>query len=72
MPVRQLPNRDLIPFKQVTRGYNIVANGWAGVYNPPPHPHTPQMHIFTRALRSDGLMVQRINRHTLVESLVRD
>ena len=24
--------------KQVTRGYNIVAHGWAGVYNPIPHP----------------------------------
>ena len=24
--------------KQVTRGYNIVAEGWAGASNPHPHP----------------------------------
>ena len=29
--------------KQVTRGHNIVADGWAGVCNPQPHPnHTPK------------------------------
>ena len=28
--------------KQVTRGHNIVANGWAGASNPHPHPNPPQ------------------------------
>ena len=29
---------------QVTRGHNIVEDGWAGAYNPPPHP-LPYRHI---------------------------
>ena len=29
--------------KQVTRGHNIVADGWAGASNPQPHPnHIPK------------------------------
>ena len=27
--------------KQVTRGHNIVAEGWAGASNPYPHPNPP-------------------------------
>ena len=27
--------------KQVTRGHNIVADGWAGASNPHPHPNPP-------------------------------
>ena len=27
--------------KQVTRGHNIVADGWAGASNPHPHPNQP-------------------------------
>ena len=27
--------------KQVTRGHNIVADGWAGASNPHPHPDPP-------------------------------
>ena len=27
--------------EQVTRGHNIVADGWAGASNPPPHPKPP-------------------------------
>ena len=41
--------------KQVTRGHNIVADGWAGASNPHPHPnpihtltHTPSTHKHTQ------------------------
>ena len=27
--------------EQVTRGHNIVADGWAGASNPRPHPNPP-------------------------------
>ena len=27
--------------EQVTRGHNIVADGWAGASNPHPHPNPP-------------------------------
>ena len=30
--------------KQVTRGHNIIANGWAGADNPNPHPRPPHTH----------------------------
>ena len=32
--------------KQTTRGHDVVEDGWAGVYNPQPHPnhHTPPTH----------------------------
>ena len=29
--------------KQVTRGHNIVADGWAGASNPHPHPYPSPM-----------------------------
>ena len=31
---------------QVTRGHNIVWDGWAGGYNPNPHPCPPQTHAY--------------------------
>ena len=52
--------------KQVTRGHNIVADGWAGASNPHPHPMPPHQHTYpkkylkrsffhfsTRGLRTD-------------------
>ena len=30
-----------VTYKQVTRGHNIVADGWAGASNPHPHPMPP-------------------------------
>ena len=37
--------------EQVTRGHNIVADGWAGASNPQPHPtpipNTPRTHSMT-------------------------
>ena len=32
---------------QVTRDYNIVADGWAGASNPHPHPMPPPTHTYT-------------------------
>ena len=32
----------VISEEQVTRGHNIVADGWAGASNPHPHPDPPQ------------------------------
>ena len=43
----QNKRRDVFPLperKQVTRGYNIVADGWAGAYNPL---HNPFSHAQT-------------------------
>ena len=34
--------------KQVTRGHNIVADGWAGAYKPHPHPNPPPTLIHTQ------------------------
>ena len=36
--------------KQVTRGYNIVANGWEGAYNPHPYPLPPHAHSHTKTI----------------------
>ena len=33
--------------KQVTRGHNIVADGWAGASNPQPHPKPLSIHNHT-------------------------
>ena len=30
-----------LTFKQVMRGHNIAADGWAGTSNPQPHPQPP-------------------------------
>ena len=35
----------MIYSKQVTRGHNIVANGWAGASNPHPHPNPHTQNI---------------------------
>ena len=37
-----------ILISQGTRGHNVVADGWAGAYNPHPHPHPPQTHSQTQ------------------------
>ena len=57
----------LLNQEQVTRGHNIVADGWAGASNPHPHPMPPHQHTYpkkylkrsffhfsTRGLRTDG------------------
>ena len=36
-----------VSHKQVTRGHNIVADGWAGAYNLNSHPHPPRTHSQT-------------------------
>ena len=35
------------PLEQVTRGHNIVANGWAGASNPHPYPKLHSIHKHT-------------------------
>ena len=32
---------EMLLYQQVTRGHNIVADGWAGASNPHPHPNPP-------------------------------
>ena len=39
---------------QVTRGHNIVADGWAGAYNPHPHPRPPHTHSDTQTITTAG------------------
>ena len=39
------PSDTLCEQEQVTRGYNIVADGWAGVYSPLTHTHTHKWDI---------------------------
>ena len=37
--------------KQVTRSHKIVADGWAGTSNPPPHPlPSPHTHIYAKSI----------------------
>ena len=36
--------------KHVTRGHNIVADGWVGALDPHPHPRPPQMHSRTQTI----------------------
>ena len=36
--------------KQVTRGHNIIADGWAGASNPHPHPRPPHTHSHTHTI----------------------
>ena len=63
--------------QQVTRGHNIVADGWAGASNPHPHPMPPHQHTYpkkhlkcsffhfsTRALRTDRQADGRTNGQT--------
>ena len=38
------------PIKQVTRGHNIVADGWAGASNPNPH-HKSPTHMHKKHLK---------------------
>ena len=42
--------------QQITRGYNIVADGWAGASNPHTHNHLEYsfFHFSTRLPRTDG------------------
>ena len=42
-PYKQNENIDKGRMKQLTRGHNIVADGWAGASNPYPPP-TPHIH----------------------------
>ena len=61
----------------MTRGHNIVADGWAGASNPQLHPMPPPptyipkiapktlvFHFSTRALRTDGRTDGRTDRRT--------
>ena len=57
--------------RQVTRGRNIIADGWAGVCNPhlhprPPHSHTEYSfsHFLTWSSQTDGLTQGRMDRRT--------
>ena len=38
--------------KQVTRGHNMVADGWAGAANPHPHPTPSQHRVIHRKLQN--------------------
>ena len=40
----------ILGMKQVTRGHNIVADGWAGACNPHPHPRPPHSHSNTQII----------------------
>ena len=40
--------------KQVTRGHNIVADGWAGAWNPYPYPPPPYADSHTQTIITDG------------------
>ena len=64
--------------KQVMRGHNIVADGWAGASNPHPLPMPPTntcikkkhlkrsfFHFLTRALRTNGPTDGRTDRQRM-------
>ena len=36
--MRERDSSEQLCYKQVTRGHNIVVDGWAGASNPYPHP----------------------------------
>ena len=51
--------------KQVTRGHNIVVDGWAGASNPHPHPNTPSTHKHTQKVSKTLIF-------TLFDSIITD
>ena len=46
--------------KQVTRGHNIVADGWAGASTPQPPSHTQ---TYTKSIENSRFSTFRLDRH---------
>ena len=53
--------------QQVTRGHSIVADGWAGVSKPHPHPKPYSIHKHIKRIQNAHFSTFRLNQHGLTD-----